>query len=97
MRVSYRLNLSTFDTFTEFFSEIFYKNAPAAYGMRRARVWLPFLQAALTSFPAVWAGAFQGDGAGRSKSYYKADLLHAGVPIEQWPVSPYAKYFHSFS
>ena len=36
MRVSYRLNLSTFDTFTEFFSEISHKKAPAAVHTRQA-------------------------------------------------------------
>ena len=97
MGVSYCLNLSTFDTFTEKIEIFCKKRAPAAYGMRRARVWLPFLQAALTSFPAVWAEAFRGGGAGNSNTYYKASLLHAEVLLEQWPVSPYAEYFHSFS
>lgn len=72
MGVSYRLNLSTFDTFTEKIEIFCKKRAPAAYGMRRARVWLPFLQAALTSFPAAWAGAFQGGGAGRNPRGYPA-------------------------
>ena len=36
MRVSYRLNLSTFDIFTEICSEISHKKAPAAVYTRQA-------------------------------------------------------------
>ena len=50
-----------------------------------------------TSFPAVWAGAFRGGGVDNSNMYYKVRLPHAGVPLEQWPVNPYAEHFHSFS